>query len=114
LDQDPQCKQFDRHEVSLVQEDLPDSKGRRIIISVDDAPVIETTEPAGWDPGAGSSDLGGHDRVKQIPTDGPLVLLRRCFMVRQPGGSSATPQGPSSGILLWIEKSQGRLAAQVE
>lgn len=92
-----------RHRLTLDQ--TQDGEGRRIAAVWDGQKRLESVEPKGWDPGTGSSGGGEFSRSQQLPAGEPLVLLRRRFMgPRDAQGRSTTPDGPTEGILLWIER----------
>lgn len=94
-----------RHELSFIKEKLPDSR-TRLVISVDDVPVIDAVEEADWSANPGFSGEVFDDETRQLPTKDALVLMRRRYMLRQPDGSSSTPQSPAFGILIWIESAE--------
>ena len=51
-----------------------------------------------------TEDLCNVPTSTQVPTNQPIVLFRRIFLVPGGGpGQSTSPSGPSAGILLWIE-----------
>ena len=77
-----------------------------VTITAEGKEILSFEEPADWDAGRGSSGGGLHSESTQLPPDEPIVLFRRRFMVEtMPGGGSyTTPQGPSNGLLLWIEQ----------
>lgn len=82
-----------------------DADGQRISVLVDGSPLVEAVEPKEWLPSAGTStnemNEGKADPSK--PDRRPLVFRRR-FMVPKGQGSSAAPDGPGGGILMWIER----------
>jgi hypothetical protein len=81
--------------------------GSRVVVTVDGAPALTVDEPSGWDPRRGSMGGGTHDTSTQRRADGPLVLLRRVFVLPAPNGQFTTPTEPASGLLLWIEPDPG-------
>jgi hypothetical protein len=92
-----------RHTVELLQKKLKDPDGFHLAIQVDGQTVLEAREQADWHPSRGSSDNVGYDQQKQLPVNQPLVIKRRRFMVQQSKTSASTPDGPTAGILIWIE-----------
>ena len=93
-----------RHTLEVLTRELSDSQQWEIVVKVDERPALSITEPKDWKT-TGSSDNVGYESQQELPVDKPLIIKRRRHTVRQPNGNSTTPQGPASGILLWIESS---------
>ena len=74
--------------------------GRKITVTVDDRPLIETEEGADWDSGGHSSGGSEFGRCVQRSAQEPVVLFRRRFHRH---GRNVAPQGPAEGLMLWIE-----------
>lgn len=87
-----------------IKQKRDESKDWRVSIAVDGEEVLGVQEPAAWDAGHGSSGGGQYSSCTQFPPDQPVVLFRRRFTVETAPGSYSTPQGPTNGILLWIER----------
>jgi hypothetical protein len=88
-------------ELSLLQR--KDAEGYHVQILLNGQSVITAREPLTWQPGGGSSGGGQFSSSEQfVPTE-PVVLFRRRF--HQPVGpnSNAAPDGPCTGLMLWIE-----------
>ncbi len=97
-----------RHRLALEQRDL--KSGWRVVVTCDGAERIVAEEPKGWDEGSGSTGGGEFSTNAQLPADQPVVLFRRRFSKRVPGqagSSSQTPNGPTEGLMLWIEPAVG-------
>lgn len=101
--------QAGRHRVDIEVE--KDRDLSRITVSCDGIKVLTAEEPKEWDPGFGSEGGGHFSLSEQLPTDQPMILFRRRFMQPIPGasGSSAVPDGPAEGLLLWIESTSGSM-----
>ena len=93
------------YRIELLQSKVEDC--RKMTITVDDRRshrVIEPIEKPGWPPSHGSSSSGLLGNCTQMPSNEPIVLFRRRYMVpTATGGGGRTPQGPSEGLMLWIE-----------
>jgi hypothetical protein len=90
------------HELALEQQQAND-KSWRIIVTLDGNEVLQSYEPAAWNPGQGSAGGGDFSRSTQIAPREPVVLFRRRFMVPTTPGSSSIPMEPCNGLLLWVE-----------
>ena len=90
------------HLVELLQ--FGDTDCREIAVTLDEKLVIETTESKDWDHGYGSTGGGQFANCMQLPPDEPVVLFRRRFHYEVKPGQTTTPQGPTEGLLLWIER----------
>lgn len=98
------------HELELRHEQV--DQEWRIAVLVDGEERLRDAQPSEWNTGRGSSGGSAFATSKQQPVVQPLVLFRRRFMVpagssgasgSAASGSATTPQGPSDGILVWIE-----------
>jgi hypothetical protein len=71
---------------------------------LDDQPVIEITEPADWNPRHGGAGGALWERPHQ-PSDiaWPVELYRVVFFVEKPNQRFGPPEGPSNGVLLWLQ-----------
>jgi hypothetical protein len=79
----------------------------QIPVILDGAALFTADETKDW---ARSSSMGGGETSTstQLPTDRPVILYRRRYMVENaPGGASTTPDGPTEGLLMWIESVSG-------
>ncbi len=77
----------------------------KFTVMVDDRPSIEAIVDADWDSNHGSQTQTGYgERSVQVAPDKPVILFRRRFMQPTGGDSSTTPQGPTEGVMLWIER----------
>lgn len=83
----------------------------RIIALLDDQPVIENAEPAGWNPGHGGTWSGASmDQSYQPGTAAaPVMLFREVFSVAKPSGGFGRPDQPSNGVLMWLEPIPGKV-----
>lgn len=90
-----------RHTLAL--DNVSTKDGWRVTVHADNREILATVAPKAWHPARGSSGGGQFDRSEQLPADKPLVLFRRRFAQPGPGIGSATPTGPTDGIMLWIE-----------
>lgn len=91
-----------RHIVAVDQ--VRDGDGWRITAACDGKSVLTIAEPKEWDPGTGASISSDYQVSQQIDPGESVVLFRRRFKgPRNPQGSSTLPQGPTSGVMLWIE-----------
>jgi hypothetical protein len=90
-----------RHRLSLDQ--IPEGDDQRLIISCDGARLLDAAETKGW---AGTGWTGGSEFATsaQKPADRPLVLFRRRYHVPRGDNMTAPPDGPSNGLLIWIER----------
>jgi hypothetical protein len=68
--------------------------------------VLTVEEPKDWKTRGGSMGGGFFSACQQLAPDQPVVLFRRRFM-RGMGSMSMTRNGPTKGILLWIERADG-------
>lgn len=88
-----------RRQVALEQ--VQEGEVFQIIVAVDGRRVMEVEEPKGWNPESGWSG----DGKCRFDGDNPIaLLLRRCFMRPDSLGQFTVPNGPTEGILLWIEQ----------
>ncbi len=98
-----------RHRLALDETEV--DPGSRVVVTSDGAELLAVDEPRGWDDHSGSTGGGEHSISTQFPADGPVVLFRRRFSKKTPEGNggytSSTPNGPTEGILLWIEPEAG-------
>ncbi len=80
-------------------------KGERweVVVSVDGAPVLRAEESSDWNLNLGSLGTDGHSVSRQFAMASPLPLLRTRFRKQDARGATKTPDGPTEGILLWIE-----------
>lgn len=91
-----------RHSLSLEQ--IGDGRNIpwNITAILDGGPRLTIEEPAVWNPNHGSSGGGQFDQSSQLPEDEPVVLFRRRFM-QSNAPNWTVSNGPTEGILLWIE-----------
>jgi hypothetical protein len=94
-----------RHRLALEQQ--RDNDVWRVKVAWDGTEVLAVEEPKDWDPGSGSAGGGQYSISEQLPADKPAVLFRRRFMRGDAKGLTTTPNGPTEGILLWIERLAG-------
>lgn len=90
------------HEIELLQSD--DEDGSVITVTVDGRPMIEATESQDWNPKRSSTGGGNFFSSAQLSPDDPIVLLRRRYGRRSQTSQRPDPQGPTEGLLLWIER----------
>ena len=76
-----------------------------IIALLDDQPVIDVTEPADWNPGHGGAGTSAlWERPYQPGGVTQSVMLSRwVFSVDKPNQGFGLPDGPSNGVLLWLQ-----------
>ena len=91
-----------RHTIEISKTNTSDVSTTRILI--DGLIAMKETRDKDWDPGKGSSGAGEISDLMQFEGDFPIVLFRQRFMVAKGNGYSS-PNGPSAGILVWIERS---------
>ncbi len=77
--------------------------GWQIAVTADGRPLCAADEPNDWNPGHGSTGGGEYSLCQQLPRDQPVILFRRRFHHPDATGGSTTPQGPTEGLLLWLE-----------
>lgn len=81
--------------------------GFEVQVLRDGQELLKVEEEKGWDWGGGSSGGGQYTISEQFAPDKPVVLFRRRFTqpVKLPSGGTSlrTPDGPSNGLMLWIE-----------
>jgi hypothetical protein len=94
-----------RHLLALEQQ--RDNDVWRITALWDGRERIAVEEPKDWDPGTGSVGGGDYSLSEQLPPDQPAVLFRRRFMREVGKGRTTTPNGPTEGLMLWIERTAG-------
>ncbi len=90
-----------KHLIELEQE--RESDGARVIVSWDRVELISIREPKEWDPGSGSAGGGAYSQSTQLAADQPVILFRRRFSLKGSTGQITAPDGPTEGVLLWIE-----------
>jgi hypothetical protein len=91
-----------KHRIAL---EWPLKKDYRVAVTVDGARTVETIEPTAWYSYSGSGSLSGvSSKSEQRPTSQPLELLRRRFIQLDAKGRISTPDGPTNGLMVWIEK----------
>jgi len=71
---------------------------------VDEKVVLTKIQPTDWNPDRGKSTSGAIGFSQQQPTDQPFQIHRSRFMEPVGEFGAASPQGPSNGVLIWIEK----------
>jgi hypothetical protein len=81
--------------------------GWRVDATWDEANSVTVEEPLDWNPDKGSSTVGGYSESTTVPANEPIVLHRCSFMRPQPNGSATSTNGPTEGILIWIEPAAG-------
>jgi hypothetical protein len=91
-----------RHRLSLDQ--IQEGDDRRLIVSCDGAKLLETVEDYDKKSFSGWSSHGEFTISVQRPVAEPLFLFRRQYFVPRTGDSSSATEGPSDGVLLWIER----------
>ncbi len=87
------------HRIELLQSD--EGGRRRIMVIVDDRPVLKTTVASDWDPRRGYVGGGNFAICEQLPAHEPVVLFRRRFL---PQSGPLTSNVLASGLLIWIER----------
>jgi hypothetical protein len=81
-----------------------DGDGWRVDAECDGTRLVSATELKEWDPGTGSTGGGQHQVSEQFAAERPVILFHRRFMgPRDDHGRSAMPEGPTAGVMLWIE-----------
>ena len=78
-----------RHFLALEQQRV--ESGWRVTATWDGTGRLTVEEPAGWDPGSGSSGGGSFSVSTQLAADQPVVLFRRIFSRPVGKGQSRTP-----------------------
>jgi hypothetical protein len=94
-----------RHHVALVKR--LDKDIWRVTVAWDGAGLLAVEEPKDWDPGIGSFNDCRYSVSEQLAAEKPAVLFRARFMREIRNGQGLTRDGPTEGILLWIEKVGG-------
>lgn len=95
-----------RHRIALEQE--RGEKTHHVFVTEGGRRLLTVEEPKAWDPSSGSEGAGGYSVSEQLAPDKPFSLFRRRFMgPRDAKGMSQTPNGPTNGIMLWIEPVPG-------
>jgi len=94
-----------QHHLAVDQKRNADGSSQ-VTVAVDGEVLMTIDEPAGWDPGHGSSGGGHFSTSTQLPPKEPLILFRRRFTELTPTGTYSAPAGPSNGLLLWIVPAQ--------
>src|SRR5262249_36456897 len=94
-----------RHRLALEQRRDKEKAVWRVNITCDGSALLVLKEPEEWDPDLGNEGGGEYTLSGQIAVDQPVVLIRRRFMRRVAEGHSMAPQGPTNGLLLWIQQS---------
>jgi hypothetical protein len=82
-----------------------------IRVTSDGAELLVIEETKDW---ARSSSMGGGDfsTSTKLPAGVPVILYRRRYLLDGPTGiGSNTPDGPTEGLLMWIEPVAGPKAA---
>ena len=100
-----------RHRLALEQREV--KSGWRVVVTSDGAELLAVEELKEWDEGSGSTGGGEYSISTQPPASQPVVLFRRRFSKRVLNGNgsqSSTPQGPTEGLMLWIERVAGSKA----
>ena len=93
-----------RHRLGLELKML--GSARRIEIIRDGASLLSIRETNDW-AGSGWSSQGAFSTSEQRPADQRLELHRRRFSYSDGKGRNVRDFGPSNGILLWIQKTDG-------
>ncbi len=91
-----------RHLIELQKSD--DEDGWRFTVLVDDRSTLEAKEKPDWDPVRASEGGAEFAICTQLPPDEPVVLYRRRFQRTSKNGQSVIPEGPTEGVMLWIER----------
>jgi hypothetical protein len=95
-----------RHVIGVEQVRAGD--GWRVDAGCDGTRPVSVPEPKGWDLGNGSTGGGSYPVSEQFDPERPVVLFQRRFMgPRDDQGRSAMPEGPTAGVMLWIEPDAG-------
>lgn len=98
-----------RHVVTVDQ--VRDGGNWRVEAGCDGTRLLSVKEPKEWDPGSGSTGGGHYPVSQQFVPERPVILFQRRFMgPRDKQGRAATPQGPTAGVMLWIEPEAGEAA----
>lgn len=76
-----------------------------LLVKLDGQVVITIQRPKDWESGTGWSSSGSQtfETSTSLRLDEPLVLHERRFMRDVGNGSSASPNEPCEGILLWVQ-----------
>jgi hypothetical protein len=91
-----------RHAIALDQ--VRDGDGWRVNAECDGTRLVSVLEPKEWDPGTGSTGGGYYPLSEQFAPERPVILFHRRFTgPRDDRGQSAVPEGPTAGVMLWIE-----------
>ncbi len=79
-----------------------------LMVLVDGEPQITVTRANDWESGKGWSSTNVHtfDVSESFTLDEPLVLLNRRFTRDLGSGGFTTPDEPSEGILLWVQRAE--------
>jgi hypothetical protein len=95
-----------RHVVAVDQ--VQDGEGWRVDVECDGTRLVSVPEPKGWDPGTGSTGGGLYPASEQFAAERPVILFHRRFMGPSDAqGRSVMPEGPTAGVMLWIEPDAG-------
>jgi hypothetical protein len=89
-------------DLSLLQQKQATGYHTQVLLN-DDA-VLTVEKDLSWQPGGGSSGGGNFSSSEQLDPKEPVVLFRRRFNQPVSPMSSATPDGPCTGLMLWIER----------
>lgn len=79
------------------------SDGAQLTVFCDRVGLMTVRETKEWDPGTGSTGGGFFSQCSQLAPDQAVILFRRRFSRRNSTGQTKTPDGPTEGVLLWIE-----------
>jgi hypothetical protein len=93
-----------RHVIALDQ--VQDSDGWRVDGECDGTRLVSVREPKGWNPGSRPTGGDYYDypaSVQLPPLPGVILFHRRSMEPRDDQGRPAVPDGPTDGVMLWIE-----------
>jgi hypothetical protein len=91
-----------RHRLTFEQ--IQNAEARRLTLSCDGARLLETVEDYDKKSFSAWSSHGEFTISIQRPADEPLFMFRRQYFVPRTGNSSSVTEGPSDGVLVWIER----------
>lgn len=91
-----------RHQIKLQKEEVDD--GWRIVVLLDDQPLLQVAEKPDWNPGDGYEGSGVSTTSRQFSPNAAVELHRRRFVHQTKAGPYEAPEEPAEGLLLWIER----------
>ena len=79
---------------------------RRITVVRDEARLLEIVEPKEWEEGRSVSTAWLGASTTRSPADQPFFLIRRLNLLPNAEGVASAQNGPTDGLLLWIEPTE--------